>query len=130
MRLDGNLRINVTPLVHVFCLVGLAWVIFGERQLVRGAEPDAAAVEFFEQKIRPIFVTHCSECHGRKKHGGLLLDSREGWMTGGDSGPAIVPGDLRLRQLLFRRHLQIFVDLPHGANQQALVDITRNYGRA
>ena len=58
------------------------------------AEPDAAALEFFEKKIRPIFVTHCSECHGKKKHGGLLLDSREGWMTGGDSGAAIVPGDL------------------------------------
>ena len=58
------------------------------------AEPDAAALEFFEKKIRPIFVTHCSECHGKKKHGGLLLDSREGWMTGGDSGAAIIPGDL------------------------------------
>ena len=54
------------------------------------------AVEFFEQKIRPILVTHCAECHSttsRKRQGGLLLDSRDGWMRGGDSGAVIVPGD-------------------------------------
>lgn len=65
------------------------------------AEPDAAALEFFEKKIRPIFAAHCSECHGKKKHGGLLLDSREGWMTGGDSGAAIIPGDLE-KSILIR----------------------------
>ena len=60
------------------------------------AEPTAEAVEFFEQKIRPILVTHCSECHSRdskKRQGGLLLDTRDGWMRGGDSGAVIVPGD-------------------------------------
>jgi len=52
-------------------------------------------VEFFEKKIRPVLVEHCYECHavGAKKiRGGLLLDSRETSRTGGDSGPAVVPG--------------------------------------
>jgi hypothetical protein len=57
----------------------------------------AEQIEFFESKIRPIFVRHCYECHsaesGEDIEGGLLLDSRWGWQTGGDSGPAIVPGD-------------------------------------
>ncbi len=60
------------------------------------ADPSAEAVEFFEKKIRPILVTHCSECHSRdskKRQGGLLLDSRDGWLRGGDSGAVIVPGD-------------------------------------
>ncbi len=55
--------------------------------------PDAAANEFFEKTIRPLLVDHCIECHQPDdRNGGLLLDSREGWMKGGDSGTVIVPG--------------------------------------
>jgi hypothetical protein len=54
---------------------------------------DAAAINFFETKIRPLLVEHCYECHaGKKSRGGLALDSREGLLQGGDKGPAIVPG--------------------------------------
>lgn len=56
------------------------------------AQDDSA---FFEQKIRPILVEHCYQCHSekaKKKQGGLLLDSRAGLRVGGDSGPAVVPG--------------------------------------
>ncbi|MCA9270057.1 MAG: DUF1549 domain-containing protein, partial [Planctomycetales bacterium] len=52
--------------------------------------------EFFEQKIRPVLAKHCYECHaaGAKEIGGkLLLDSREGLLKGGQSGPAFVSGD-------------------------------------
>jgi hypothetical protein len=50
---------------------------------------------FFEREIRPILVEHCYECHssGEQQKGGLVLDSRAGWAVGGDSGPALVPGD-------------------------------------
>ncbi|MHB8520270.1 MAG: PSD1 and planctomycete cytochrome C domain-containing protein [Limisphaerales bacterium] len=60
------------------------------------AEPDAAGAEFFENKIRPILVDRCYSCHSseaRKVKGGLLLDTREGLLKGGDDGPAVVPGD-------------------------------------
>jgi len=52
--------------------------------------------EFFENKVRPIFVNDCYKCHSKeapKLKGGLSLESREGWLTGGNSGPAIVPGN-------------------------------------
>lgn len=50
-------------------------------------------LEFFEKQVRPLLVEHCFECHaGREKNGGLLLDSRETTLKGGDSGPALVPG--------------------------------------
>ncbi len=55
----------------------------------------AEGIAFFEQHVRPLLVEHCYECHSQRAkepHGGLLLDSRAGWMRGGDSGPAIVPG--------------------------------------
>lgn len=58
-------------------------------------ELTAEQKEFFESKIRPIFVEHCYECHSVKAEdleGGLLLDSKWGWETGGDTGPAIKPG--------------------------------------
>ena len=50
-------------------------------------------VQFFESQIRPILVEHCQACHGEKKtKAGLRLDSRASALSGGDTGPAIVPG--------------------------------------
>jgi hypothetical protein len=43
--------------------------------------------EFFEKKIRPIFVRNCQACHNLKvKSAGLDLSTPEGIMRGGDSG--------------------------------------------
>ncbi|MDR3637122.1 MAG: DUF1549 domain-containing protein, partial [Isosphaeraceae bacterium] len=59
------------------------------------AEPDPKGLEFFESKVRPVLVERCYSCHSaeaKRVRGGLLLDSREGWAKGGDTGPAIVPG--------------------------------------
>src|SRR5688500_589244 len=51
--------------------------------------------DFFEKKVRPLLAERCLDCHSAEKKikGGLRLDTREGWSAGGDSGPAIVPGD-------------------------------------
>ena len=49
--------------------------------------------DFFEARVRPLLVKHCVECHGTKKQeGGLRLDSRDGWMRGGDRGTVVVAG--------------------------------------
>ena len=60
------------------------------------AEPTRAQLDFFEGKIRPIFAENCYKCHSPEKgkvKGGLELDWRDGLLKGGDSGPAIIPGD-------------------------------------
>src|SRR4051812_39275346 len=58
-----------------------------------GAAPPAADVEFFEKHVRPVLVEKCVSCHGPKtQRGGLRLDSRQAALQGGDSGPALVPG--------------------------------------
>ena len=51
--------------------------------------------DIFESKIRPILVEHCYECHStdKKQKGNLLLDTAEATLRGGDTGPAVVPGD-------------------------------------
>jgi len=47
----------------------------------------------FEKDIAPLFESHCLRCHGKtKQEAGLDLRRRFTLMTGGDSGPAIVPG--------------------------------------
>ncbi len=53
-------------------------------------------VEFFEKNIRPVLVGRCYSCHSataEKLKGGFRLDTRDGLRKGGDTGPAIVPGD-------------------------------------
>ena len=50
---------------------------------------------FFEAHVRPVLVNECYKCHSRdadKIKGGLMLDTREGVLHGGDTGPALVPG--------------------------------------
>ena len=57
---------------------------------------DPAAIDFFENKIRPVLAESCYQCHSQsseKLKGNLFLDTKNGLLTGGDSGPAIVPGD-------------------------------------
>ncbi|MCB1093632.1 MAG: hypothetical protein KDL87_18985, partial [Verrucomicrobiae bacterium] len=61
------------------------------------AREEAAAIAFFESKIRPVLVEQCYKCHSTeadKVKGGLLLDSREASLRGGDNGHAVVPGNL------------------------------------
>ena len=49
--------------------------------------------DFFETRVRPVLADNCYACHARLRSGGLRVDSREALLEGGDSGPAIVPGD-------------------------------------
>jgi hypothetical protein len=80
----------------------LAWIglslIAG---VVAAAEPSAEQVEFFEKRVRPVLVEACHKCHGAKDpKGGLRLDSRTAVIIGGDTGPAIVPGDPKASLLI------------------------------
>ena len=62
---------------------------------VSNQKPTKEQLDFFENKIRPVFVSSCYKCHSteeKKAKGGLVLDTREGWMQGGENGTAIVPG--------------------------------------
>ena len=63
-------------------------------------DADAA---FFEKHIRPILVAHCYECHSEEageQQGGLLLDRSSGWLKGGNTQKAIVPGEVDASLLL------------------------------
>ncbi len=54
---------------------------------------DMAAIDRFENKVRPLLAARCWQCHGpEKRKGGLRLDTAEAVGAGGDSGPVVVPG--------------------------------------
>jgi len=59
------------------------------------AEDSREGAVFFEKHIRPLLAARCYECHseeGKQQQGGLLLDRRSGWLKGGDTDKAVVPG--------------------------------------
>ncbi|MFN0199859.1 MAG: PSD1 and planctomycete cytochrome C domain-containing protein [Planctomycetaceae bacterium] len=58
-------------------------------------------LEFFEKKVRPILVDRCHACHNDKDHKGeLRLTSRENLLKGGESGLAVIPGDIEQSELI------------------------------
>jgi hypothetical protein len=63
------------------------------------SQDDAAGregLDFFEKRIRPVLVEKCYSCHSAKAEkikGNLVLDTREGLLKGGDTGPSILPGN-------------------------------------
>lgn len=79
-------------------LAGTAkFFVLAQDASLKSETASAADLDFFEKRVRPLLVQRCFECHSAKAEklkGGLLLDSREAILTGGDSGPAAVVGDL------------------------------------
>lgn len=72
--------------------IALALTILISTARAAAVEPDTAAIEFFEAKIRPVLVTHCQDCHSsttKSLKGNLQLDFRDGVMKGGDSGSIV-----------------------------------------
>ena len=88
MNLRTSDRVNYLLICSFALLNGIA--------VATATEPSPDQLAFFEGKVRPLLIKHCYECHStetKKLKGGLLLDSKEGWMAGGDSGEAIEPGN-------------------------------------
>lgn len=71
----------------------LMWALATGPALAGPPSPSGDAVAFFESHVRPILIKACVRCHGPKKsEAGLRLDNRAGFLKGGESGPAVVPG--------------------------------------
>jgi hypothetical protein len=76
----------------------------------RGKGPD------FDLEFAPILIQYCLECHhDAKASGGLDLTRRNTTLHGGDSGPAVVPGEPGESYLLERVRLG---EMPPARDQQ------------
>ncbi|MBA4192288.1 MAG: hypothetical protein C0467_30325 [Planctomycetaceae bacterium] len=95
-RLSGSLALVL--------LVSTAAAEDSPKADLKGNSNDPAKLEFFEKKVRPILVDHCYHCHSAdtKPAGGLRVDDRNGLILGGNTGPAVVPGNPE-KSLLLKR---------------------------
>ncbi len=99
MKLWTVLRLN--------CTVALLSVA-ATNSLCADATTERAPAEneggrFFATSVEPLLKSKCYGCHSHASglmEGGLTLDSRSGWETGGDRGPAIIPGKPALSLLV------------------------------
>ena len=57
------------------------------------AAPAGEAARLWDREIQPLVDEHCVKCHGPiEQKSGLVVDTPEGVLKGGDEGPAVVPG--------------------------------------
>ncbi len=111
----------------ILCLV---FVSFGPGGLCWSEEVaiDIDQRDFFETKIRPVLVSECYGCHSvdaaknGKLRGELLLDSRESTLNGGESGPAVVPGNPDESLLISSLKHESFEMPPKGKLDDAVID--------
>jgi hypothetical protein len=81
---------------HALVLAGLILPTLSSIPTRAADPPEAGALRLFRERIAPILQAECYRCHSSKAEklqAGLRLDSRAGMLAGGDSGPAVVPGE-------------------------------------
>ena len=84
---EETLKLKIVPVVCLYCLLA-------PEMLHRPAVADET--DYFQDHVEPLLKRRCYACHSHAAElmeGGLALDWRSGWQTGGGRGPAIVPGD-------------------------------------
>jgi mono/diheme cytochrome c family protein len=88
---------------------GITWVaavvLAAAGTAVPAAEPQAAdprGLEIFVTRLRELLSHRCANCHGAASvESGFDMSTRESLLAGGESGPAVVPGDSNA-SLLYR----------------------------
>jgi mono/diheme cytochrome c family protein len=84
-----NVHIVIGQVAIRALLLSLAWLV------PASALPASDQEAYFTTTVHPLLEARCFSCHGEKKQkGGLRLDSLSALLSGGDSGPAAVAGNL------------------------------------
>ncbi len=96
----------------LFALVMSSWLV---PDPLLGNETEPVNAAWFEAQIRPLLANHCLQCHGEEKQeGNLRFDSLASMLEGGDSGPALVPGDPTASLIVEALHQESFEMPPSG----------------
>ena len=86
---------NVSSIFLMLCLASSC--LFALEKLAQ------EKLAYFETHVRPALVKYCYECHSEetgKTKGGLLLDTKEGMLQGGDNGD-VLAGDPYTKSLFW-----------------------------
>ncbi len=71
--------------------------------VLQRSQSDTEQTAEFHNHVLPVLRENCFRCHGEKEQGGLLLNSREAALLGGESEtPAVVPGNSAASELIAR----------------------------
>lgn len=89
-----------------------------------GAQPAEATLE---KQARAILQAHCFKCHSHaqgKAKGDLMLDTRAFMLKGGETGPAVIPGDPN-KSLLIKSVTHELPDMkmPRAAPKLSVADV-------
>lgn len=96
-----------------------------------GTVSSAFAERFFRERVEPVFVQNCYECHGNgRRKGGLDMHSLAGLLAGGNDGAVLVPGDVAQSPLIAsirHEHPDADLNMPPESKlpAQAIADVTR-----
>ena len=93
MFLSPLSRLDCKPYNQAMPRISSLLLVLAAVTLVDAA--DRRALEEFEKHVRPLLIRRCYSCHSaqsRPLRGALRLDTRAGWRTGGERGPAVIPG--------------------------------------
>jgi len=104
---------------------------FGPRAICQEEQPlSTESVQFFEAKIRPVLIEHCYRCHsseGQGVRGGLSVENKDALLAGGESGAAIVPGNLEESLLWNAINYQDYKMPPKNPLPKAVIDDFRKW---
>ena len=89
----------MTRLLFRVLFGGLLFFSLAEENVLAEDKPEAAPD--FKKDVLPIFEEKCLRCHGAKRRGGKLdMRTLEAMLEGGDTGPAIKPGNAKKSLLI------------------------------
>lgn len=117
------------PRLFPICVVLLTLVLAVRIDRVWADEKEPAlspkAAKFFESKIRPVLIKECYSCHSQDAEeigGKLLLDTRQGMLKGGESGPLWMDNDPQKSLLVQALNHQDIEMPPEGPLNEAVVN--------
>ncbi len=129
MGRPASTRENATTLLRGFLAAAMLAVV---SQVSTAADDEAgprARDTFFELKIRPVLAGTCFKCHGGEKTSAeLRVDAREALLKGGDTGPAIEPGDPE-KSLLIKAIRRGSEDLQMPPDSPLREDVVKDFER-
>ena len=65
----------------------------GTERLAAAADPAKSAAEFFDKRVEPVLRRRGLGCHNEElKNGNISFLDRDSLLSGGNRGPALVPG--------------------------------------
>ena len=109
-------RVNMSPFAQFLTTTIFVCAYVASSGIAAGQDDNSFTqqqLDNFENKVRPILVRRCNECHAEgESEGGLSLRSRKSMIAGGETGPAVIPGDPENSLLVQALHYDDVYQMP------------------